>query len=83
MSMRIKLTDERRGQLIESIQQFAIDRFDWELSEYQSQQMLDFLVEELGPPVYNQAIRDAHNFFQEKLLDLEGDFYEPEDPRSR
>jgi uncharacterized protein (DUF2164 family) len=35
-------------------------------------------VKELGPPVYNQAIRDAHAFVQDKLLDLEGEFYEPE-----
>ena len=43
--------------------------------------LLDFFVKELGPPVYNQAIRDAHDFVAEKLVDLEGEFYEPESER--
>ena len=83
MSMRIQLTDDRRDQMIRSIQQFASDHLDWELSDYQSQELLEFLVKELGAPVYNQAIRDAHSFLLEKLTDLEGDFYEPEEPYSR
>ncbi len=34
----------------------------------------------LGPPVYNQAVQDARGFVQEKLDDLDAEFYEPEDP---
>ncbi len=56
---------------------------DEQISDSRAEKLLDFFVRELGPPVYNQAIRDAHSFFEEKLTDLEGEFYEPEDPRSR
>ncbi len=38
-------------------------------------------MKQLGPPVYNQAIRDAHGFIQDKLIDLEGELYEPEEDR--
>ena len=52
------------------------------MSEFQAELALEFFVRELGPPVYNQAIRDARGFMQDKLTDLEGEFYEPEDPYS-
>ncbi len=77
--MRIRLSDERRSALIEVTQAFFADRFDDELSEWQAGLVLDFFAERLGPQVYNQAIRDAHGFMQDKLVDLEGEFYEPEE----
>jgi uncharacterized protein (DUF2164 family) len=42
--------------------------------------LVDFLVDELGPPVYNQGVRDAQAYLQEKLSDLDGEVYEPETP---
>ena len=78
--MRIKLSDERRQRILEALQRFFADDLDREISDYQAGLLLDFFVRELGAPVYNQAIQDARGFVQEKLLDLEGDFYEPEEP---
>jgi len=77
--MRIRLTEDRRASLIEAMQRFFDERLDQELSDFQAATLLDFLVRELGAPVYNQAIQDARGFFEEKLQDLEGEFYEPED----
>lgn len=38
----------------------------------------------LGASVYSQAIQDARGLLQEKLSDLEGEFYEPgEEPRRK
>ncbi|MCP3985280.1 MAG: DUF2164 domain-containing protein [bacterium] len=79
--MRVQLTDERRTALIEAVQAFFAERFDEDLGELRAGLILDFFVERLGPPVYNQAIHDAHSFIQEKLVDLEGEFYEPDETR--
>jgi len=46
-------------------------------------QMKVHLTDELGAAVYNQAIQDARTFVQQRLGDLEGEFYEPEEPYSR
>ncbi|MEN8162067.1 MAG: DUF2164 family protein, partial [Myxococcota bacterium] len=46
--------------------------------EDQAQRLLDFFIRHLGAPVYNQAIQDARGFLQDRLTDLEGEFYEPE-----
>ena len=80
--MRIRLTEERRVRVLTSIKKYFAENLDDEVSDFRAEQLLDFFVRELGPPVYNQAIRDAHSFFEEKLIDLEGEFYEPEDPSS-
>ncbi len=76
--MRIVLSDERRERLIEALQRLLADEFDQEISDFQARRLLDFFIHHLGAPVYNQAIQDARGFLQDKLSDLEGDFYEPE-----
>jgi uncharacterized protein (DUF2164 family) len=81
-SMRIEISGERRDQIVRSVRQFFEQELDQDLSDFQAERVVEFFVKELGAPVYNQAIRDAHGFLQEKLGDLEGEFYEPEEPYS-
>ena len=77
--MRIRLTDDRRALVMLSIRRFFAEQFDEQISDFRAESLLDFFVKILGPPVYNQAIRDAHGFIQDKLTDLDGEFYEPEE----
>ncbi len=79
--MRIKLSDERREGLVEAIQAYFRDQHDDDIGELMASLILDFFIEQLGPSVYNQAIKDAHAFIQDELADLEGEFYEPEADR--
>lgn len=78
--MRIRLSDERRADLVARIQRHLREQFEEEVGELKAGLLLDFFVKELGPAVYNQAIKDAHDFVADKLVDLEGEFYEPEEP---
>jgi uncharacterized protein (DUF2164 family) len=80
--MRIALSDERRSQLVAVVRRFLAREFEADFSDFQAQRLLDFFVRHLGASVYNQAIQDARAFLQDKLSDLEGEFYEPEEPRS-
>ena len=79
--MRIRLEGERREHLGETLGRFWAEAFDASISPFQANQLIDFFVRELGAVVYNQAIRDAHKFMTEKLSDLEGEFFEPENSR--
>ena len=81
--MRIQLTEERRGRMLRSLQKFFTDELDYEIGQLAAERVLDFFVLQLGAPVYNQAIQDARAFLQTKLDDLEGEFYEPDEPYSR
>ena len=82
-AMRIELTDERRERMLRSIKKFFAEKLDRELGDLAAERLLEFFVKELGAPVYNQAIQDARKFLQGKLDDLEGEFYEPDEPYSR
>lgn len=77
--MRIRLSEERRTDLVESLDRFFENELDLQISEFQASRLIDFLVREMGAPIYNQAIQDARRFLEEKLADLEGEFYEPEE----
>ena len=74
----MSLDETRRAQLLAQVRGFSLEEFDEEISMFRAEQLLDFFLEKLGPPVYNQGVQDARRFLQEKLDDLEGDVYEPE-----
>ena len=78
---RIVLSDDRRADLIAAIQAFFVSEFDDELSDFKARELLDFFIRHLGAPVYNQAVQDVRAFLQEKVTDLDVEFYEPEEPR--
>lgn len=82
-AMRIRLTDDRRERMLRSLRKFFAEDLDLDLGDLRAARILDFFVKELGPPVYNQAIQDARAFLHEKLDDLEGEFFEPDEPYSR
>ncbi len=74
----MKLSDERRLDLLRSISEFYDSQFDEKIGDLKTGLLLDFFLKELGPPVYNQAIRDAHAFMQAKLSDIEGEVFYPD-----
>ena len=78
--LRIRLSEDRRQRLIRSLKQHFLDEFDDEISDYRADALLDFFIGELGPPVYNQGVRDAATYMQEKLTDIEGEVYERDRP---
>jgi uncharacterized protein (DUF2164 family) len=77
--MRIKLSDQRQRDLIHRVQGLYRDRFDEEIGELKARLIVDILLRSAGPAIYNQGVRDAQAFVQDKLLDLEVEIYEPED----
>jgi uncharacterized protein (DUF2164 family) len=76
--MKIRLAPDRRAALLESLVAYYASEFDETLSAFRAEALLDFFVRELGPPVYNQGVRDAASFLQAKLADIEGEVYERE-----
>ncbi len=76
--MRIRLTPDRRAALLKSVTAYFATEFDEPLSAFRAEGLLDFFVQQLGPPVYNQGVRDAAGYIQAKLSDIEGDVYERE-----
>ena len=78
--MRVRLSDERKASLIRLLRKYYEEELDEEISDFRAEGLIDFFVRELGPPVYNQGVRDACAYMQGKLTDVEGEVYEPETP---
>ena len=76
--MRIQLSAERRASLVRAIRNHFDEEHDEPISDFRAEALLDFFVRELGPPVYNQGVRDACGYMQQKLGDIEGEVYETE-----
>ena len=79
-SMRIRLTEKRRDDILRELVEMYTEEFDETLSSFRAEQVLSFFIQTLGPSVYNQAIQDARMFMAEKLEDLDVTFYEAEAP---
>lgn len=78
-NMRIKLDEERRADIIRAVMGYFSSEFDETLSEYRAEALVDFMLKQIGPSQYNQAIQDARKFMTQKLEDLDTEFFEPED----
>ncbi len=74
----MKLRKDTETYLIGSIKRFFAEEMDEDMGDLKSALVLDFCVREIGPSIYNQAIADAQEYFEEKTSDLSGVRYEPE-----
>jgi uncharacterized protein (DUF2164 family) len=68
----IKLAKETEKVLVASIKRFAKEELELDIGELKASLILDFVLREVGPTVYNQAIDDAGRFFAERVEDLPG-----------
>lgn len=76
--MAIELADDRRDQLIRTLQGLFLEDFDEELSAFRGERLVDWFVEHLGPPIYNQAVQDVRRHLQTRLDDLAGEVFASE-----
>lgn len=76
--MAIVLPDETKKELVASIKQYFLEERDEDLGDLQAGFFLDFVLEEIGPSIYNQALRDAQASLQRTVADLDVTLHEPE-----
>jgi uncharacterized protein (DUF2164 family) len=76
----ITLPDEARTHAITSIRRYLTEELDLDVGELQADLLLRYFLEEIGPTVYNQAIIDARQFFEQRAADLDATCYHAEFP---
>ena len=76
--MAIQLTPDDTNRALSSIRRFTAEHLDEEVGDLKAQLLLEFVLKEIGPSIYNRAIGDAQKYFQERTLDLEGVCHEKE-----
>ena len=76
--MAITLSKDSLAKLKPSLVRFFEEELDVDLGEMKTVLVLDYMLKDIGPLVYNQAIKDAEKFVAERVMDLEGSCYEKE-----
>jgi uncharacterized protein (DUF2164 family) len=74
----VDLPKQVRADAIASIQRYFVENMPEPLGNLGAGLLLNFFLEELGPLIYNQAIKDAQQRVQQRIADLEGELYAPE-----
>ena len=71
----MKLPREQKQEMVERVQHF----FEMERSEMigsiAAEQLLDYMLSEIGPYIYNQAIQDARKTVMERMQSVEDELY--------
>ena len=78
--MSLSLAADARTKALASIRRYFVEELDHELGELPAQLFLDFVLEEIGPSIYNAAITDAQTYLRDRVVELEDALHSPEFP---
>lgn len=68
-----KIPREQKTQIISLIQQYFREERDEEIGNLAAELLLDFIIKQIGPYLYNQAIDDVQAVITQKMALLESD----------
>jgi uncharacterized protein (DUF2164 family) len=77
----ITLPDEGRERALASLRQFFAEELEMPLGDLKAMLVLDHILTEHGPAIYNQAVADARKVLAERVTDLSDVLYRAEFPR--
>lgn len=69
---KIELSKEQRDKALEDIISFFYNERNEEIGELAAILLLDYICEKLGSIFYNEGIKDAVKFMQERVEDMYG-----------
>ena len=69
--MSIELSQASATRCVASIRRYFDETLDQEIGELKARMVLDFILAEIGPSVYNLAINDAQTYMRDRVADLE------------
>ena len=69
--MPISLSDTDREAALASLRRFAVEELDLDLGALHAGFLLDFVLGEIGPSVYNRALADAQREIAARVADLD------------
>jgi uncharacterized protein (DUF2164 family) len=73
----LEFTKQQRTDAIASMQRYFEENLD-PIGDMPAGLLLNFLLEEIGPLIYNRAISDAQTRLTQRVADLNGELYADE-----
>lgn len=78
--LNIKLPREEKEEIIRSVQAYFEEERSESIGSISAEALIDYMLKELGPYMYNHAIADARKAMQDRAAQLEDDLYALEKP---
>lgn len=69
---KIILTKEQYSGAVEELKKYFACEREEPIGDLQGKLILDFILEKIGPHIYNQAIVDIQKYMNEKIEDMFG-----------
>ncbi len=76
----MKIPRERKTVLTDSIREYVAAEMSMEIGNLAAENLLDFMLKQLGPLIYNQAIGDARAVVMQQMERVEEEIYALEQP---
>jgi uncharacterized protein (DUF2164 family) len=76
--MTIELTKEDRQQAIASIERYFRENMEEKIGNIAAGALLGFVLDEIGPSIYNRAVADVQERLQARVLELDFEVHEDE-----
>ena len=72
IKMEIELNKEFRAVLVENLKRYYWNDRKEELNNLGAELLLDFIVKDIGPYIYNKGVEDSYHYMNERTEDLLG-----------
>ncbi|WP_172252562.1 DUF2164 domain-containing protein [Saccharibacillus deserti] len=79
----IRVPKEDKDEMIADLRNFFYEERGEEIGSLAAEQLLDHMMKQFAPYIYNQAVRDAKAAVNEKMLQIEDELYALERPVNR
>ena len=67
---KIKISKEKRNELISKIKEYFYEERDEDLGDLAASLILDFIIEEIAPEFYNQGVYDSYTYMTDRIEDV-------------
>ena len=74
----LELSKQQRATAISSLQRYFEENLPEPIGELPAGLLLNFILEEIGPVIYNRAIADTQTRMLQRVSDLNGELYADE-----
>jgi uncharacterized protein (DUF2164 family) len=76
--MPITLTTDDASRALTSLKRYVFEELDVELGDLPGKLLLEFILTEIGPSIYNRGVADAQVYLRDRVAEVDGACYESE-----
>jgi uncharacterized protein (DUF2164 family) len=74
--MAIELTKAHYGEAVASLERYCHEKLDLEIGNLAAGGLLDYILKEIAPLVYNQGVADAQEHIHARVRELDAEVFE-------